>query len=285
MRTGPHHLPKKVTQKQPVNHIGSSDEPPTIADWFKANKLTVNVSKTFCMLFSPHTKGIPHHQEDPIEVLFEGESIPFVHSTRFLGVTIDDKLTWQSHYNNVILKMKRNIHMLQDGQNLLTQQAKKILYYGHVFSHLNYCIGTWGNMVSACHITKLQKVQNKCINLIDTRKVNLSRKFHDNKILQVKDIIHLENCKLGFKVVNDLLPVKIMEEIKTDHTNKDLTKRPGYNTRFKSIPNSPLMKDSRYKNSFLTLAMKSFQPLLAITKPGMTLSQFVIAYKRNHFGQ
>ena len=24
----PHHLPKKVTPKQPVNHIGSSDEPP-----------------------------------------------------------------------------------------------------------------------------------------------------------------------------------------------------------------------------------------------------------------
>ena len=28
MRTAPLHLPKKVTKKQPVNHIGSSDEPP-----------------------------------------------------------------------------------------------------------------------------------------------------------------------------------------------------------------------------------------------------------------
>ena len=31
MHTAPLHLPKKVTKKQPVNHIGSSDEPPIIA--------------------------------------------------------------------------------------------------------------------------------------------------------------------------------------------------------------------------------------------------------------
>ena len=39
----PHHLPKKVTQKQPVNHIGSSDEPPTttklIANLFRIKSL------------------------------------------------------------------------------------------------------------------------------------------------------------------------------------------------------------------------------------------------------
>ena len=29
MRTAPHHLPKKVTKKPSVNHIGSSNEPPT----------------------------------------------------------------------------------------------------------------------------------------------------------------------------------------------------------------------------------------------------------------
>ena len=29
----PHYLPKKVTQKQPVNHIGSSDEPPINVSW------------------------------------------------------------------------------------------------------------------------------------------------------------------------------------------------------------------------------------------------------------
>ena len=47
MRTAPHHLPKKVTKKPSVNHIGSSDEPPIIDPVFLEIQ---NVVQGFCSL-------------------------------------------------------------------------------------------------------------------------------------------------------------------------------------------------------------------------------------------
>ena len=46
----PHHLPKKVTKKQPVNHIGSSDEPPII--WLDNNHLEALTPEMFTGLYS-----------------------------------------------------------------------------------------------------------------------------------------------------------------------------------------------------------------------------------------
>ena len=45
MRTAPHHLPKKVTEKPSVNHIGSSDEPPI-------KRIKLKIYKSFPWHFS-----------------------------------------------------------------------------------------------------------------------------------------------------------------------------------------------------------------------------------------
>ena len=50
MRTAPHHLPKKVTQKQLVNHIGSSDEPPISWIQLESVKHDCRIVKVFLCL-------------------------------------------------------------------------------------------------------------------------------------------------------------------------------------------------------------------------------------------
>ena len=54
-----------------------------LMDWFKANKLTLNLSKSVCMLFPLNHKYVQFY----IEV--EGVEIPEVDCTKFLGVWID----------------------------------------------------------------------------------------------------------------------------------------------------------------------------------------------------
>jgi len=48
-----------------------------LIDWFKANKLTLNVNKTNCMLFSPNNRTTNH---DTFEMLFDDE--PLKHKKR-----------------------------------------------------------------------------------------------------------------------------------------------------------------------------------------------------------
>ena len=52
-------------------------------------------------------------------------------------------------------------------------------------------------------VKKLQKLQNKCIMLVDLNKTPLENKYKINKILRIKEIILLESCKLGYKIVNN----------------------------------------------------------------------------------
>ena len=94
--------------------------------------------------------------------------LPLVTNTKFLGVWIDNHLDWSYQFNHVVLKMKRNMKMLQYSAKFLSSYAKRNLYYGHIYSHLSYCIGTWGPLMQQSQIKKLQKLQNKCVNLIDT---------------------------------------------------------------------------------------------------------------------
>ena len=70
-----------------------------IAEWLKANKLSLNVKKTHYMIFN--TKRKLKYQ---ISLNIDGESINEVDKTKFLEVIIDKKLTWKVIYNTYVAK-------------------------------------------------------------------------------------------------------------------------------------------------------------------------------------
>ena len=127
-----------------------------------ANKLTLNLNKTVCMLFSPKKSK----RKEKIEININGVDIPQISCTKFLGVWIDDKLTWQIHANKILQKIIRNQHLMRLSQNVLNTHTLKMLYYAQIFSHVNYGIGIWGNLANKQSIQKLQKIQNRCLGYI-----------------------------------------------------------------------------------------------------------------------
>ena len=172
-------------------------------DWFHANKLTLNISKTVYMLFT-NGKVKPDKEH---EIQISNEKVNRVQNMKFLGVRIDDNLNWNHQYNHVVLKLKRNMHLLRDNKLYLNRNTKKLIYYAHIYSHISYCIVVWGNMLSKQELKKLQKLQNKCIDLIDSRQLNRNKKYHENKLLKIDEIIMLENEKLGYKLIKTSYPI------------------------------------------------------------------------------
>ena len=63
-----------------------------LSTWFYANKLSLNVSKTSCILFSNHKSQNVHH-----EIILENKPIKKVSTKKFLGVELDSKLSWKDH--------------------------------------------------------------------------------------------------------------------------------------------------------------------------------------------
>ena len=61
-----------------------------IMDWFKANKLTLNLDKTECLIFHPSGKAMK------IELNLGEVKIHSVETVKFLGMWIDNQLTWKN---------------------------------------------------------------------------------------------------------------------------------------------------------------------------------------------
>ena len=79
-----------------------------LADWFKANQLSLNMCKMVSMLLWPGKFNL--------SVIIDGQQMPQVSQTRFLGVTLDDELCWNPHISQIRNKLLVNRHLLQLGK-------------------------------------------------------------------------------------------------------------------------------------------------------------------------
>ena len=106
------------------------DDLNTLSDWFAANKLTLNLEKTVCMLFQKD------NQKKEIMLKVKNMTIPSKSETRFLGMWLDQALTWHYHVQKLILKIKRNTYLLNNGKHLMDLETKKLVYHAHIASHI-----------------------------------------------------------------------------------------------------------------------------------------------------
>ena len=135
-------------------------ELPKVERWISANCLSLNVSKTVYLLFS----GRKHVRNIPSLYLFN-EPIQRNSVTKFLGLMIDDKLSWKDHVNYVYGKSSRMVGIIYRTRGFLTLEALKTIYYSLVYPHLLYGIIFWGS-VNQNNFDKIFRVQKKIIRLI-----------------------------------------------------------------------------------------------------------------------
>ena len=246
-----------------------------LGDWFRANKLTLNVEKSVFLMFNRKGQG-------NINQLKLGDSlINRVSTTKFLGVWLDDQLNWKTHLNKLLSKLKCGLGMLQRSKELLSYKAKKLLYYGQVHSHLCYRLGVWGPMLSSGQIIQLCTIQRKCVRMIDSS-VPTIEAFKKLQILTVSDMINLEQGKLGYKLCNGLLPSVLTHLMSHDFNNCAIVKNHSYRTRQKDIPNRPNAKLRLYRKSFLYQAIACYSKLDKKLRDSPTLFSFSKKLKKIH---
>ena len=90
-----------------------------LMDWFKANKLTLNLYKTVCVLFSNKK------QTKELIIDIDNYKLHAAEAVKFLGVWIDNKMTWTKHMSTLIVKLKQNMHLLKLSNKFLTKATKK----------------------------------------------------------------------------------------------------------------------------------------------------------------
>ena len=128
--------------------------------WLTANKLSLNISKTHYMVFD---RGKEKKDQDSLylnKILIER-----VKFTKFLGVIIDEKLTWTHHISYIKNKISKGFGIILRARKFFNKSALLKLYNSFVLPYLIYCVEIWGN-ASEIHILPIITLQKKIVRAI-----------------------------------------------------------------------------------------------------------------------
>src|ERR1043165_1920485 len=112
----------------------------TISSWFRANKLSLNIDKTKFILFRSRRKLLPAYN---YRLTIDGQQIMQTESCKFLGVYLDQNLTWKEHITQISKKLAKNISILSRIRHCLSKNTLQSLYYSLIFPYLSYCNICW----------------------------------------------------------------------------------------------------------------------------------------------
>ena len=215
-----------------VSHI--NNEIDKIYVWLTANKLTLNASKTRYMVFHYVQKKIDFDSFPVLKI----NNLPIERCSNFdfLGLLVNENLSWQPHITKISTKISRTVGTLKRLQNTLPQHTLQTIYNSLILPHLNYCVLAWG--YSAPRIFNLQK---RAIRIINRAKYNAHTEplFKSNGVLQFPDIYTLKILKFYYKYIHNSVPsyfMNIFEPIINEHSyftrprNRILLQLPQHNS-------------------------------------------------------
>ena len=113
-----------------------------ISNWFKTNKLLLNLKKTNFCVFHNNCRDMSTLENIPLAI----DSIPIskVNVVNFLGIQIDSDLKWDVHINNIKSKISKCIGILYKLRFHIPSSVLFTLYNSLVLPYLSYCIVVWG---------------------------------------------------------------------------------------------------------------------------------------------
>jgi len=187
-----------------------------LANWFRANKMAVNISKTKFIIF--HGKGkkvnmenlsvvyneneiskVPDHQLiTPLERVYNGNRNKESRSYKLLGVLFYEQLNFKSHIElicNKINKINKSIYCINRAKNFLSKKALKSLYFALVHPHLLYCINIY-TCTAKSNLKRLITLQKKAIRTINHAPYNA----HTLPLFTNAKILPLEKLMLQSKL-------------------------------------------------------------------------------------
>ena len=172
-----------------------------LTNWFKHNHLTVNLTKTcFCVFSNKPTREIQ-------SLSFDGTTIYRVHETKYLGVIIDDKLTWGSHIDYVNKKLAKLRYVFRTLAKYISSKQAKQLYYSFAHPHIQYAIEIHGTCTETLRRT-LQVSQNHILRTLYGVKTRHSATQLRNEmhIPSVLKLFQTQLLSFVFKQQHQMLP-------------------------------------------------------------------------------
>ena len=174
-----------------------------VKKWLDANKLSLSIDKTNYIIFHSSSVNVPSGSD----IKIGKKHIKRVKFVKFLGLLLDEHLSWKYHLSELSKKLARTCGMFFKIRNLLPLDVLVCLYNALFLPFLQYGLIVWGQTYASCidPIFKLQKKAVRAISFQPRMSPSLPI-FNDFKLLKLSEIFELRHLTFVFDSINKTSP-------------------------------------------------------------------------------
>ena len=202
-------------------------------EWFCANKLTLNAKKTRVMVFKSKSQHVHYHnlylQNNVIERAGDNCKENFI---RFLGVWIDENMSFSGHISKLKSKLNLGIYALATCTKVVPFRIRKLIYHSLFESHLHFGSIIYGAS-NPRNLSSIETVQRKALRVLTRSKYNAHSDplFRKHSILKLSDLIQLNQSIFVRQFKNGKLPDSFNDFFQNIPFNEQKSRDDDYNLR------------------------------------------------------
>lgn len=234
--------------------------------WLEGNKLVINLTKTNYMVFKPTRK-----RDIQLCLTTSQYKLERVRLTKYLGITLDEKLDWKEHIKSIKKKVFGLVGALKRCPRL-EKRIATLVYNGHILSKIRPNVLIWSQCNNDLQ-QQIQRLMNRVLKILFnldyyTPSVELETL---TKTTSLEQIINSERCKFVFKINKGL--------IKTNLVLKKNEEFHRYNLRNNKDFRPMSSRTKRMRNGIYNSAVTEFNKLPTSIKQITNLAKFTKSIK------
>ena len=154
-----------------------------------SNQLHINLTKSVYMHFRPHLNQSERQTcartriDESLKLA--NYKLKRVTEVKFLGVVIDDRLSWEPQIKQLKGKLLSSIVVIKRIRKFIPKDEYLKIYNALFKSHISYCISSWGG-VSEYKLKTLFSVQKRCVRLLFGKEITFDHAEYYETCARVK---------------------------------------------------------------------------------------------------
>ena len=172
--------------------------------WFRANKLTANINKASKFMVSYGSRNVRHYD---FEIKMGTSKLERVKTMKYLGVMLDEQLSWDCHIDYIRKKLASATGMLSKLKYYVNTASLINIYHSLFKSRLQYAIVSWGS-ANCTTLQPLRVLQNRALRHISRASLytRMDGLYLNYRILKLNDLYRFELGKFMHQFFNNSLP-------------------------------------------------------------------------------
>ena len=249
--------------KDPRTEQILNEELEKVSGWLAANKLSLNVKKSNFLHFHYGKTA-----KSPLKLNINNVEVEEKNSTKYLGVFIDNKLSWKIQIQHIKTNLARGIGIISKIRHFVGEACLD-LYHSFIQSHINYNILNW-SCTGTTALDPIEKKLKKAVRMISFAKTKVEHTeplFKKHKLLNFNDHVQFRRASFMWKVHNGYISQVLCQNFIKNQQNES-----------KYV--LPLPKNEKDKQSLVYSCVKAWNLVPENIRLTTTLNGFNYKYKR-----